>query len=261
LAMRQQQAQSVDLMTMKPIITLLSLIFFLCAGHIVIGQAVDNLAKNTKTYDDEQARFESELRTNMDSAEVYWKHAKVMASFTFNAQRDAWKYYEKSLAIDSSRVECFVDYGKYLEDIGYQNDARILYTRALKVFPSNVALHQGKENVDKGIEKSEMNKQLSGFGKAPVSGHPKASDYSKVTDFENLAKQTKSKKSKFYYRSLLNMFNADAELTDEQAYMLLIGFTEQKAYKPYSLDGDVIFKLNSEENFDEAISKARRKRY
>lgn len=233
----------------------LGLLLLVLVGQIAYGQ-VDNYAKNSKLFDDEQKRFEKELKKNKDSAEVYWKHGNVTASFTFNAQKEAWKYYEKAISIDSSKAIYFVDYGKYLNEMGYISDAKILYERGLRIFPTNEELKIGLENIDKRISKNEENKRLSNFGKAPTTGHPKASDYSKITDFENLATQTKDEKSPFFYKDLLAKFNADNVLTDEQVYMLLIGFAQQDNYKPYTQEADQVYELNSQERFDEAISKA-----
>ncbi len=241
---------------MRKTIRIILFLLFIVTRNITYGQ-VDNLAKNTKLYEKEQKRFEKELKKNKDSAEVYWKHGNVTASFTFNAQKDAWKYYEKALSIDSSKVKYFVDYGKYLnDDMGYVIDAKLLYERGLKIFPTNENLNTGLENANKKIAKNEENKRLSSFGKAPTKGHPKALDYSKITDFENLTKQTKDEKSPYFYNDLLFKFKADSQLTDEQVYMLLIGFTQQEAYKPYSQEADQVYELNSQEKFDEAISKA-----
>ena len=233
----------------------LGILFFILVVQSANGQ-VDNYAKNSKLLNDEQIRFEEELKTNKDSAEVYWKHGNVTASFAFNAQKNAWKYYEKALSIDSSRVVYFVDYGKYLNEMGYVYDAKDLYERGLKIFPSNEDLKTGLKNVNSRIFKSEENKRLANFGKAPSTGHPKATDYSKITDFENLANLTKDEKSRFYYKDLLSKFNEGNELTDEQMYMLLIGFAQQDSYKPYSQEADQVYELNSQEKFDEAISKS-----
>lgn len=237
-------------------IKIFGLFLFLFVGQIAFGQAVDNLARNSKLYDDEQERFEDDLKKNKDSAEVYWKHGNVTASFTFNAQKDAWKYYEKALSIDSSKVIYFVDYGKYLNELGYVYNAKSLYERGLRLFPLDEVLKIGLDNANKKILKIEENKKLSSFGKAPTNGHPKATDYSKITDFDNLAKQTKNKKSPFYYNDLINKFTSDNELTDEQIYMLLVGFAQQDNYKPYTIEADQVYELNEQEKFDEAISKA-----
>jgi hypothetical protein len=241
---------------MTKTLTIIALLLFTSVGQFAYGQ-IDNYAKNSKLFNDEQARFESELKTNKDSAEVYWKHGNATASFTFNAKKDAWKYYEKAISIDSSKVIYFVDYGKYLYGtLGALNDAKSLYERALRIFPSNEDLKNGLDNVNKSIAGNEENIKLSNFGKAPTTGHPKASDYSKITDFEKLAKQTKDKKSEFYYSTLLDKFNSDSSLTDEQVYFLLIGFTQQEEYKPYGQEADQVYQLNSQGNFNEAISKA-----
>ena len=63
-------------------IKVIGLILLLSIGQFGYGQ-VDNYAKNSKLFDDEQTRFENEQKINKDSAEVYWKHGNVTASFTF----------------------------------------------------------------------------------------------------------------------------------------------------------------------------------
>jgi tetratricopeptide (TPR) repeat protein len=242
---------------MKLTIKIFGLLVFLTVEQIAFGQQ-DNYAKNTKLFEDEQARFESELKTNMDSAEVYWNHANIIAGFTFNVYKEAWQFYEVALSIDSSKVVYFIDYGKYLSEVmNYVYDAKVLYERGLKNFPSDQELKRALENVNSRIVKIEENKKLSSFGKAPTTGHPKATDYSKVTDFENLVEQTKNVKSEFYFNNLLDKFNADSNLTDEQVYMLLIGFTQQDEYRPYTQEPDEVYKLNNVGNFDEAINKAK----
>jgi tetratricopeptide (TPR) repeat protein len=238
----------------KTIITA-ALFVLLSGGQSAFGQAVDNLAKNTKQYDDEQARFESELKTNPDSGEVYWKHANVTAGFTFNAQRNAWKFYEKALSMDSSKAVYFIDYGKFLYETSQLNDARSLYERALKLFPANQELKNSAEVVKRRILKNEENRKLGDFGKAPMA-QTKAANYSKIIDFEALAKQTRDKKSPFYYDKLMALFRSDLKLTDEQVYMLLIGFAQQEQYKPYTQEARLVYDLNSEEHFDAAIAKA-----
>ena len=88
---------------MKLTIKIFGLLVFLTVEQIAFGQQ-DNYAKNTKLFEDEQARFESELKTNMDSAEVYWNHANIIAGFTFNVYKEAWQFYEVALSIDLSLI-------------------------------------------------------------------------------------------------------------------------------------------------------------
>lgn len=217
---------------------------------------VDNYAKNSKLFDDEEMRFENERKINPDSAEVYWKHGNVTASFTFNAQKNAWKYYEKALSFDSSKVIYFIDYGKYMQTMQYYVDANTMYKRALNIFPNDKDLLEGSKNVENILSQYQKNALLSDFGKAPTSGHPKAPDYAKIVDFDNLVDQTTSKKSEFYYDKLIEEFVKGKQLSDEQVYMLLIGFTQKKEYNPYTTEADIVFELNDEKKFSEAITKA-----
>lgn len=81
-------------------------------------------------------------------------------------------------------------------------------------------------------------------------------DFDYKRDFENILKESKNKNSDFYYENLLVRYEkADTLLTDKQVLSLLIGYTDNKFYKPYSdLNfGRNLYKLNDEEKFDEAI--------
>ena len=77
-------------------------------------------------------------------------------------------------------------------------------------------------------------------------------------DFEKILKETKSKNSEFYYDALVEKYNKiDTTLTDKQMLSLLIGFTDNKNYKPYKdIDfGRKMYKLNDESKFDEVIKE------
>jgi len=235
---------------MKQKFKIIGLFFLFAFGQTAFAQ-VDNYAKNSKLSKDEQTRFEDELKSNKDSAEVYWKHANVLASFTFNAKKNAWKFYEKAISIDSSRVKYFIDYGNYLFNVlNETNKAKDLYERGLKIFPNDNDLKLGLEKISNISRKIEENIKMSSIGKASTN------ELSKATDFENLIKQTKNKKSKFYYKKLLDEFNSDITLTNEQIYMLLLGLTQQDNYNPYGQESEEIYQLNSQENFDKAIIRA-----
>ena len=240
---------------MKKLFQNVLFISLIITSQLAIAQ-VDNYAKNSKLFDDEELRFENELKTNPDSAEVYWKHGNVTASFTFNAQKDAWKYFEKALSFDSSKVIYFVDYGKYLQTMKYYSAAKILYARALKIFPEDNDLLYGAKSTENYLSANQKITQLSDYGKAPNPLHPKAPDYAKVIDFDNLIAQTTDKKSEYNYDKLIEKFIKGTELSDAQVYMLLIGFTQKPEYNPYTAEADVVFKLNDEKKFTEAITEA-----
>jgi|GEM_PF-1388095 len=120
------------------------------AWQFAFAQAVDNYARNSKISDDENVRFENELKTNKDEAEVYWKHANILAGFTFNAYKTAGKYYEKAISIDRSKVIYFVDYINYLHLKLEDNEkARQVCRKALKLFPEDTTLQNSINNLDK----------------------------------------------------------------------------------------------------------------
>jgi len=81
-------------------------------------------------------------------------------------------------------------------------------------------------------------------------------DFNYKKDFDNILKETKNNKSELYYGNLLERFNKiDTTLTNKQVLSLLIGFTDNKFYKPYKdIDfGRKLYKLNDDNKFDEVI--------
>ena len=83
--------------------------------------------------------------------------------------------------------------------------------------------------------------------------------FSYKDDFKKVLAKTKDQNDNLSYDKLLKRFSAnDTTLTDFEVLALLIGFTDKPEYKPY---GDLtkereIFKLNSEEKYQEGLDKA-----
>lgn len=75
-------------------------------------------------------------------------------------------------------------------------------------------------------------------------------------DFEKILRETKNIKSELYYDNLLDRYNKiDTTLTDKQVLALLIGFTDNKFYKPYKdLEfGKRLYQLNTEREYEKVI--------
>lgn len=75
-------------------------------------------------------------------------------------------------------------------------------------------------------------------------------------DFDNILKETKNKKSDIYYDNLLERYNKiDTTLTDRQVLALLIGFTDNKFYKPYKdiQFGRDLYRMNDDKQYKEVI--------
>jgi len=75
-------------------------------------------------------------------------------------------------------------------------------------------------------------------------------------DFEKILKETKKKDSELNYSNLLERYNKiDSTLTDKQVLSMLIAFTDNKYYKPYSdIDfGRNLYKLNDDDKYTEVI--------
>ena len=81
-------------------------------------------------------------------------------------------------------------------------------------------------------------------------------DFVYKRDFQKILQESKTKNSEFNYDDLLVRYNKiDTTLTDKQVLSLLIGFTDNKFYKPYKdIDfGRILYKLNDENKYDEVI--------
>ncbi|MBV2166738.1 MAG: DUF4919 domain-containing protein [Kaistella sp.] len=75
-------------------------------------------------------------------------------------------------------------------------------------------------------------------------------------DFEEILKETKDKRSDIFYEDLLERYNkVDTTLSDKQLLALLIGFTDNRNYKPYKdfEIGRKLYKLNDDEKYAEVI--------
>lgn len=80
-------------------------------------------------------------------------------------------------------------------------------------------------------------------------------------DFDKFLKESKNKKSEFYYEDLLSRYNkVDTTLSNPQVLALLIAFTDNKFYKPYKdLEvGRKLYKMNDEGKYKEVIEEGTR---
>lgn len=75
--------------------------------------------------------------------------------------------------------------------------------------------------------------------------------------FELILKETKKKASKFSYDKQLKKYNNNEEQTNLEVLSMLIGFTDNKAYEPYTdiFIDKTIYNLNEEGKFDDAIAE------
>lgn len=94
---------------------------FLVAG-LLLGSSqfslaqVDNYQKNKKASEEAEAAYYKDLKKHPNSALPHWRYANIMAEFTFNAYKDALKYYLIALDIDSTNADIYFDFSNYLAD-------------------------------------------------------------------------------------------------------------------------------------------------
>lgn len=102
---------------------------------------------------------------------------------------------------------------------------------------------------------------LVAYGQTPVSvPTPVAFNYQR--DFKAILEKTKDKSSDLYYQKLLIRFlnnDPDSAITRAETLALLIGFTENPHYKPYTDMGieKEIFDLNDEGDYETALEESK----
>ncbi|MCB0538433.1 MAG: DUF4919 domain-containing protein [Bacteroidetes bacterium] len=235
---------------------LLMLIAGLILGNFYHGTAqVDNYAKNKKISEDAAATYNKELKKDPESALPHWRYANIVAEFTFNEYKDAWKYYLKALDIDSTNADIYYDFSNYLADrLSEIEDAKAVCEKGLSFAPDNQKLKSNLKRFDELIEKNNEMVRLYSFNKTDKRSIPHNIEYSVIANIDSLNKVVTDDDSGFKYEMLLADFNNEKSLTDYQVYLLLIGYTQTDNYNPYNYNAiDTIYSLAIEGQIDEAI--------
>ena len=99
---------------------------------------------------------------------------------------------------------------------------------------------------------------LPGLSAYEQAATPVAFNYQR--DFKSILEKTKDKTSDLYYQKLLIRFlNKDSALTRAETLALMIGFTEQRAYKPFKnmATEQEIYDLNENGEYEEALDMSK----
>lgn len=216
---------------------------------------VDNYQKNKLASETENALYEKALKENPNSAKPHWEHANRMAEFTFNAYKDAWKFYKKALEIDSTNAEIYKDYGDYLFDkYAAIDEAKIIYEKGLSYSLENKSLKEKIQLVNETIAKREEDKKLRSFGMTLKKQVAHDYSYQDITNLDSLKLIVTDKKSKFYYSTQLDKFLNNQLLSEYETYLLLIGYTQTNDYNPYNYnDIDNLRQLSNTGQYENAI--------
>ena len=218
---------------------------------------VDNYQKNKKTSEEAEVAYKKDLKKNPKSALPHWRYANVMAEFTFNAYKDAWKYYLKALDIDSTNTDIYFDFSNYLAyKLNEVEDAKAVCEKGLQFVPDNQKLKDNLKKFDEIIEKNNEKVRLYSFDKTDNRFIQHNLEYSDIANFDSLSKVVTVETSNFKYEKLLNDFIGGKALTDYEVYLMLIGYTQTENYNPYNYNAiDNIYELAGNEQIDEAIKK------
>jgi tetratricopeptide (TPR) repeat protein len=235
----------------KIIATFTTLISF----HIALIGQVDNLSKNTRIADSLEKIYKTDLETMPNSAVPHWKYANNLTKVTFMAYYSAGKHYEKAISIDSTNADIYFDYGKYLSDNRKFTAALACFDKALTINPKNDKAIQAKSKIVDVVKKDELYKQLRILPTTTKDHKRDVDNYSNIANFDTMFSQTNDPKSKNHYPLLLEKFkNNPDSISNIESYMLILGHTQQKNYKPYNYEDEQnIQKLTYEDKIDEAI--------
>jgi len=220
---------------------------------------VDNYQKNKLASETEDALYKKALEEDPNSAKPHWEHANRMAEFTFNAYKNAWKFYNKALEIDSTNAKIYEDYGDYLfNKYDAIDEAKVIYEKGLAYSSDGKSLNGKIKTVNEVIEKRDENTRLRSFGTTLTKEIKHDYLYSNITNFDSLKLIVTDKKSKYFYQNLLDKFMNDKSLNEYETYLLLIGFTQTDDYNPYNYnDLDNLYEIANSGEYVDAINKGK----
>lgn len=217
----------------------------------------DTLKKNAKASEEEQKRYEMDLKENPDRAGPHWRHANNIAGFDFQESEDAWKYYQKALDIDSTNAAIWTDYGDYLVKVlDEPADALYMYERAVELDPNNKGLTQKYTDLNAKVEARRATTRMRSIGFTDKRKIDHGLSYSVISNFDSLMNVVHEPNGRYNYQKQLVRFLNDDPLNEWETYLLCIGYSGTKDYAPY---GDTntpdLYDLNMQGKFDEVLAR------
>ena len=215
--------------------------------------------KNQKIVAKEEARFEKDLRKTSDSANAYLTHANNLAAISSEANR-ASDYYLLAIKYDSANAGIFKSYGRYLfEVLRKYPDARKILKSSLEIKADDAEVQAWLVALNNILAAQDADNKLRDFGSAGVTGHDTAVNYASSVNFDSLRALAVVPGGRFSYKTLINRFlSDDSTLTAEDMYMLIVGYSTQPGYNPFSYNDILEMKMISGHNLDSAINKGNR---
>jgi tetratricopeptide (TPR) repeat protein len=224
---------------------------------IYLFAQTDNYDKNKRLAEEAFEEYEKKLKENPNSAVPHWEYANKIGQFKFNTHKDAWKYYEKAIEIDSTNYKIYEDYGDYLfERLSSITKAKKIYDKAIELSPNNENINIKLNKISEIISENEKKMALRNVGTSQVKFISHKYSYSNFSNLDSLASIVTNKKNKFFYEKQLKKFMEDKPMSNYEVYLLLIGYTQTENYKPYfNEDLKSLYDLNNRGKFNEAILK------
>lgn len=213
-------------------------------------------SKENKKIEKEERAFQKQVKKNPNASRIYWEHAKNLAGFK-TLCRDAKTYYIIALQKDSVNALIYKDYGKYLLNTLYQPDsARIILAIGLKFARNDDEMKNYFNSANKVIEMREAENRMKDFGNTTLREIDSNINYARITNFDSLKSFLSDNNYKNNYQNLRDRFLADDELTPAEMYLLIVGYTKQDSYNPFTNYEINELRSNASHNIDSNIKMA-----
>ncbi len=225
-------------------------LLFICSS---IFSQVDNYSKNKGILDSLNSIYKLELLKDSTSAIPHWNHAKRLEKVTFNAEKNAPKYYNIALNIDSTNAEIYKDYGNYFLRHEQFKYAYFLFKQGQMYNEKDSYFTEKLIEIKLKIQQEEKYWELH---KLPVYNpieKPKT-DFKKLIDYNRI--DSLIEKGQYAYDKLSTAFYENpALLNNKEMFYLILGQSNQAYFKPYNFDDEEkIQQLTWANRIDEAIS-------
>ncbi len=214
--------------------------------------------KNKKAVAKEEARFEKSLEKDPYSALPYLEHANNLSAINSESSRAAG-FYKLALKKDSANAAIYRDFGVYLADKQHAfTESKAIILKGLAITPDDEVMKKYLKSLNEMLALQEADDKLRDFGVSSVRDLNTAGSYPGIAQFDSLRVLTTLSGNKFYYPDLIGRFLADDKnLTPQEMYMLILGFSIRKTYNPFNYNDVKEVKMLGAYNLDSAICKGK----
>ena len=208
-----------------------------------------------KVIDKEERKFEKDIKRDPNSAMPYLDHANALAAINSEIAR-AEQYYQLALKHDSGNAVVYKKYGMYLCDKQAKyKEAKHLLDKASSLSPGDEELKKYLGTVNKFVDAQNTDDRMRDFGHITIKELNPNIDYKSITKFDSLRLLIDAP-GIYNYQALLTRFlSDDTTLRPDEMYMLIVGYSKQKAYNPFKYTDISEMRVIAFSNADSGIKK------